>query len=174
MSSGILGKTNEPIATHIDRRRTNQKSRNHSVLNVMTKMAASGSYDLVIWTNESLRDSCDLDHLNELQKAPHTTDVDIMICWYYVHLFGYFLSKILFLHSFQQHAKFHDYACFNVRVCVLCVCVCVCVCVCACVRVCVHACARVWRGYMCVWCLVCMYHYILYKCVNVCVYTLYV
>ena len=68
MSSGIVSKSHEPIATHVDRRRTNQKSRNHSILNVMTKMAASGSHDLVTWTNESLRDSCDLDYLSEGEK----------------------------------------------------------------------------------------------------------
>ena len=34
-------------------------------------MAASGSYDLVSWTNESLRDNCDIDHLSELQKLPY-------------------------------------------------------------------------------------------------------
>jgi len=65
MSSGVLGKTHEAIARHIDHRRTNQKSRKHSDLNVMTKMAAFGSYDLVTWTNESLRDSCDLEHLSD-------------------------------------------------------------------------------------------------------------
>ena len=37
--------TSRGPTTHIDRRRTNQKSRNHSDLN--DKMAASGSYDLV-------------------------------------------------------------------------------------------------------------------------------
>ena len=62
MSSGVVGKMHEPIATHVDHRRTNQKGGNHSVLNVMTKMAASGSYDLVTSTNESLRDSCDVVH----------------------------------------------------------------------------------------------------------------
>ena len=65
MPSGVMGKMHEPIATHVDHRRTNQKSRNHSDLNVMTKMDASGSYDLVTWTNERLRYSCDLDHLCE-------------------------------------------------------------------------------------------------------------
>ena len=34
----------------------------------MTKMAASGSYDLITLTNESLRDSCDLDYLSEGEK----------------------------------------------------------------------------------------------------------
>ena len=37
-------------------------------------MAASGSYDLVTWTNENLRDSrdsCDLEHLSEGQKPPY-------------------------------------------------------------------------------------------------------
>ena len=37
----------------------------------MTKMAVSGSYDLVTWTNESLRDSCDLDYLSEGQKPQY-------------------------------------------------------------------------------------------------------
>ncbi len=70
--TGCRQGSHEPITTHFDRRKTNQKSRNNSDLNVMTKMAASGSYDLVTWTNQSLRDSCDLDHLNEGEKHIYT------------------------------------------------------------------------------------------------------
>ena len=47
ISLGDLDKTHESIARHIDHRRTNQKGRKHSDLNVMSKMAASRSYDLV-------------------------------------------------------------------------------------------------------------------------------
>ena len=65
MSLGVVGKTHEPFATHVDHRRINQKSCNHSDLNLMTKMAASASYALVKWANQSLRDSCVLDYLNE-------------------------------------------------------------------------------------------------------------
>ena len=80
MSSGVVGKTHEPIARHMDHCRTNKKSRKHSDLNMMTKMAASGSYDLVTWTNESLRNTCDLEHLRELQKH-----------FYYYHPPGWFV-----------------------------------------------------------------------------------
>ena len=70
MSSGVVGKMHEPIASHIDHRRNNQKGRTNSDHNVMTKSAASRSYDLVTWTNESLRDSYDLEYLSELRKDP--------------------------------------------------------------------------------------------------------